>query len=316
MIFMIVFGLLFLVGISLFATFVGTALLKKNARVVRVPSRPGHRAGPAPYRAYPGRSSVDERSPREQRYEGFQQGSATGEQYGDSRSDAAPEEEQPGEVHHGSAAEQIDYRAHYREEYQEDLDELRRAESEREARENPAAEGRASQGEPFSRYPQQPMPSSSKRSGGGAGLWILVAVLVVVIFSGSLYATIQDWPSRLFGTRMYFCEYVDYAKLKPVNRSDTFTRGNLTLFVKSPQPLRLHRARIEVYRLGNQQEPYAEKIVPLKPSWMSFAVKLLFEDIGNYRVSVLESDGTPIMVDHLTIVPDSFAYRPVPVVKE
>jgi hypothetical protein len=277
MIALILFGIVFLVGVSLFAALVGTSILKKNARVVRVtgPSRPPH---------------------------------ALAEQGGRQVAAVSPE---AGSLEQREAA---DYESRYKQEFKDELGDLREeveARSEREAEAAPGLET-GSVPRPGPGGPQLPLQSAGSGGGGRAGIWVLVGVLALTLFSGALYVTLRGWPSVLTEPKLYFCEYVDFARQKPVNRSDTFSRGNVTLFVKSPQQLELNSARIEIYRLGEQQEPYAQKNIPLRPSWMSFAVQILFEHTGNYRVSVLGEDGTPIGIGRLTIVPDTYAYKPVP----
>lgn len=299
MILLILFGLVFLVGVSLFAALVGTSILKKNARVVRATGEPG------PGRALPERGG---------RYAAFV------------RPESAPPEAPPEPDERPSTQrrqEPADYDRRYRREYQDELGEMREeveARTGHEAASRPAdqagagpyqaAPGTHAGPAPGTQFP--PFPASGKTR-AGAGFWVLAVLAALVLFSGALYITLRGWPSALTEPRLYFCEYVDFARQKPVNRSDTFTRGNVTLFVKSPKQLGMNSARIEVYRLGEQQEPYAEKTIPLRPSWMSFAVQVLFEHTGNYRVSVLREDGTPIGIGRLSIVPDSHAYKPIPV---
>jgi hypothetical protein len=287
MILLMLFGLVFLVGVSLFAALVGTSLLKKNARVIRMPGP--SRTGPAfPERAIPGYA-------RSEQHASFG-GPVAGHP--------------PAPPHRGEPA---DYDRRYRREYREELGETRE-EVEARAGQEEARQPSGGAGPSVAAPQPFPLPPVSEGSRGGAtGAWVVAVVLALVLFSGALYITLRGWPAALTGPRLYFCEYVDFARQKPVNRSDTFTRGNVTLFVKSPRRLDMNSARIEIYRLGEQQEPYAEKTVPLRPSWTSFAVQVLFEHTGNYRVGVLREDGTPLGIGRLAIVPDTYAYTPVPV---
>ncbi len=58
-------------------------------------------------------------------------------------------------------------------------------------------------------------------------------------------------------------------------------------------------------------EPYAERELKLKPEWTAFTVKVLFDTVGSYMVSVFGSDEVLIVQKNINIVPDSFAYKPV-----
>ena len=84
------------------------------------------------------------------------------------------------------------------------------------------------------------------------------------------------------------------------------------LFLKSKTPLYLDKARVEVYRLDTEDfEPFLEKELRLKPEWESFSVKALFATVGQYSVYVYGNNDEPIVRKNITIVPDSFGYRPV-----
>ncbi|MFW6180097.1 MAG: hypothetical protein ACOC8N_00005, partial [Spirochaetota bacterium] len=310
MILLILFGLVFLVGVSLFAALVGTSLLKKNARVIRVPGSAG--AGrTAPVRAvaeyapparqvYPGSAGAGERGapPAGAEHEGPPRR--------EERAAPPPREQRPAPPE-PPREQPEDYGRRYRQEYQEELGGAR---EEAEARVGREAAGRQAGAEgggpaaaagPSAAAPTPfPLPPVSEGSRAGTAVWVLVTVLALALFAGALFITLRGWPSALTEPRLYFCEYVDFARQKPVNRSDTFTRGNVTLFVRSPRELDMNSATIEVYRLGEQQEPYAEKTVPLRPSWTSFAVQVLFEHTGSYRVSVLREDGTPLGIGRLS----------------
>ena len=152
----------------------------------------------------------------------------------------------------------------------------------------------------------------------GAGTWsgtsklafiipvVVVAVVVLLLFG------MREFIGGTAQPRLYFSEEVDYVKARPIRRSDTFTRGNVMLFLKSKTPLYLDKARIEVYRLDTEDfEPFLEKELRLKPEWESFSVRALFATVGQYSVYVYGNSDDPIVRKNITIVPDSFGFRPV-----
>jgi len=237
----ILLGLVFLVGVSLFVAIVGTSLLKRHA--VRIP-------GPSE-----------------------------------------------------SALSEGDYGRRFEEGFQKQV-----TEAEKETPVSPA--GPPVPGPMRPAFPQKSVPAR------GGGRWIPIAVLaVVIIFAFMLYGT-RAMRAAGRGYRLYFCEDVDFSRLRPIHRSDTFTRGNVTLFLKAKKPLNLKEARVVVYRLDTQQvEPYASKILPLRPEWTAFSVKMLFDTIGTYSVNIYGPEEVLMAQKNIVIVPDSLAYKPVPAVK-
>ncbi len=237
----IVLGLVFLVGVSLFVAIVGTSFLKRHA--VRIP-------GPST-----------------------------------------------------TALSEGDYGRQFETGYQEQV-----AEVEKEAPVAPA-------GPPVQRpirptFPQKHVPSR------GGGRWIPVAVLIVVILASFMLYGTRNMRGTGGGYRLYFCEDVDFTRLRPIHKSNTFTRGNVTLFLKAQAPLGLKEARVVVYRLDTQQvEPYASKLIPLRPEWTAFSVKMLFDTIGTFSVNLYGPEEVLIAQKNIVIVPDSFAYKPVPAVQ-
>jgi hypothetical protein len=145
------------------------------------------------------------------------------------------------------------------------------------------------------------------------GMWVLISVviavvLVIMFFFG--YERVGEFYSR---PRLIFCEDVDYIKLKPIGSSTTFTRGNVTIFIKSGETLDAGSATLEISRIGPEgPEYYDEKTVPIRPHWTSFSLKVLFDRTGSYSVKVLKEDGNLLGEKTLFIVPDSYAYRAVP----
>ncbi len=155
---------------------------------------------------------------------------------------------------------------------------------------------------------QLPYPVSGAR---GSGKLAIIVIAILIVFGASLYFGLHGFNLGV-KPKLYLAEDVDFTRLKPINKSRTFTRGNVAVLVRSRKPLGLEGARIEVYRMALQGfELYATSRLPLKPEWTSFTVKVLFDSVGSYLVSVTEKDGTLIAQKNISIVPDSFAYRPV-----
>ncbi len=237
----IVLGLVFLVGVSLFVAVVGTSLLKRHA--VRIPS---------------------------------------------------PSETVPPET---------DYGGRFEAGFQEQVGE--------EKKEAPVSSAMPPVPGPIRPpFPQRRVPS------GGGGRWIPITILIVVILvSFALYGT-RGMRGAGRAYRLYFCEDVDFTRLRPIHKSDTFTRGNVTLFLKAKEPLDIKEARVVVYRLDTRQvEPYASKQIPLRPEWTAFSMKMLFDTIGSYSVNVYGPEEVLMAQKNIKIVPDSFAYKPVPAVQ-
>jgi hypothetical protein len=154
-------------------------------------------------------------------------------------------------------------------------------------------------------------PSRGAGTAGG-GKWAFVAPIVVVAVVLVLLFGMREFVGSDVRPRLHFCESVDFARLKPIHRSDTFTRGNVTIFVKSKAPLLLENARVEIYRLNAAGfEPYTEKELILKPEWASFSIRTLFDTVGSYMVSVYGNDDVLLNQKNINIVPDTLAYRPV-----
>jgi hypothetical protein len=158
-------------------------------------------------------------------------------------------------------------------------------------------------------FPQAMYPAPAASAGGR---WAFLLPVVVVVVALVLLFGLREFMGGGARPRLYFCENVDFAKLRPIRSGDTFTRGNVTIFMKSKSPLLLERVFVEVYDLGSESlEPYMDKELRLKPEWTSFSVKALFDTIGSYKVSVYNSDDLLITQRNINIVPDELAYRPV-----
>jgi len=150
------------------------------------------------------------------------------------------------------------------------------------------------------------------RGGGSEGKWFLITILILVLAIFSFYFGIKGYQTFTMKPRLFFCERVDYARQKPVNTSDTFTRGNVTIFLKSRRPLDLTSARVEIFKIDyTGLQNYASQELPLKPDWTSFSFKALFDQIGTYTVMVYGTDDRLISQENIHIVPDSYAYKPV-----
>jgi hypothetical protein len=175
------------------------------------------------------------------------------------------------------------------------------------------AESMAQQGVGGGAVPRTPMYSPSHPTRVSAGSrWAFIAPVVVVALVLVLLFGLREFVGSGVRPRLYFCEKVDFTRLKPVHHSDTFTRGNVTIFVKSKTPLLMDKANVEVYRLNTDGfEPYMDKELRLKPEWASFTLKALFDTVGSYMVSVYGKDDILLAQKNINIVPDYFAYKPV-----
>ena len=166
--------------------------------------------------------------------------------------------------------------------------------------------------EPAPPMPQMPPPRFTTGASSAGGKWAFIIPVVVVAVVVLLLFGMREFIGRPSQPRLYFCEDVDYTKAKPVRQSDVFTRGNVMLFLKSKTPLYLDEARVEVYRIDTEDfEPFIEKELRLKPEWESFSVKALFASVGQYSVYVYGNTDEPLVRKNITIVPDSFGFKPV-----
>jgi len=166
--------------------------------------------------------------------------------------------------------------------------------------------------EPAPPMPQMPAPRFSAGASSSGSKWAFIIPVIVVAVVVLLLFGMREFIGGPSQPRLYFCEDVDYTKAKPIRQSDTFTRGNVMLFLKSKTPLYLDEARVEVYRIDTEDfEPFIEKELRLKPEWESFSVKALFASVGQYSVYVYGNTDEPLVRKNITIVPDSFGFRPV-----
>ncbi len=164
----------------------------------------------------------------------------------------------------------------------------------------------------YASVPERDFPVRRPRGGGSEGKWFLITILVLVLIIFSFYFGIKGYQNFTMKPRLFFCERVDYVRKKPVNSSDTFTRGNVTLFLKSRSPLEMTKARVEIFKIDYQGlDNYASQELPLKPDWTSFSFKALFDQIGTFTVMVYDTDDRLITQENIHIVPDSYAYKPV-----
>jgi hypothetical protein len=338
MIMTLVFIVSLLIGISLFVAVVGTAFLKKHARRLKRPAvyYPGMRnAGRRdsgfrdtagrnrmPGRAYyrdtvPHDTALEPEIPGEEgpRYEGYRDRGPSGYPedsygYGDYRppyEDYRSQERRatpPGVVDGGSYRT---YKEHFRNEFQEKVGggfdrpvEMPGARPPREGNQYQPAK-------PFD-YGATGRPAVQRSS--GSWFFIIIVAIIFVIFSA--FFGIKGYRNFVSKPTLAFCESVDYIKQRPVNRSNTFTRGNVTIFVKSREPLGQHTARVDIYRIDQTGlEPFAGKELSIKPEWTSYSFKVLFDELGVYSVMVFDAEGVLLKQKRLYIVHDSYAYKPV-----
>jgi hypothetical protein len=150
------------------------------------------------------------------------------------------------------------------------------------------------------------------KEAGGEGKWFLITILFLVVVIFSFYFGIRGYQNLTMKPKLFFCENVDFVKLKPINKSDTFTRGNVTIFLKSRKPLETDTALINIYRIDSQGlNFYVSRELPVKPEWTSFSFKALFEEVGTYSVMVYGPGDQLLTQENISIVPDYYAYKPV-----
>ena len=280
MIMTLIFIVSLLIGISLFVAVVGTAFLKKNARRLNRPAvyYPGARHGgsrDAGYRdetrrnSMPGSAYYRDTVPRDP---GFGNDFPGDEELMDRDTGGY----RRGELHPGDYqapydalrrperrtappgdAEDMGYRGYkeqFRKEFHERVNEGR-----------PVKEpGEADLHSPVrpSKYGTAGRPAAMKSS--GSWFFIIIVAIIFVIFVA--FFGIKGYRNITSKPALSFCESVDYIKQKPVNRSNTFTRGNVTIFVKSREPLDQHTARVDIYRIDQTGlEPFAGKELSIKP---------------------------------------------------
>jgi hypothetical protein len=157
-----------------------------------------------------------------------------------------------------------------------------------------------------------PVAVPGGRSPGAEGKWFALGIVVLIVMFFGVFFGVRIYQSSTSKPRIDFCEYVDFVKMKPVNASVMFTRGNVTLFMRSGAPLEIDKIRIEIYRIDRDGiVPYSSSERQMKPEWTSFSVKILFEQLGNYTVMLYTNTGALLGQKTIVIVPDSYVYAPV-----
>jgi hypothetical protein len=148
---------------------------------------------------------------------------------------------------------------------------------------------------------------------GHGGMWVLISFGIAAVLVFSFLFGYPKIAGLVTEPRLVFCEGVDYLKQKPENSSNTFTRGNVTLFLRSKKSLGISNATVSITRIGPEgPEEYDRRTIPVRPNWTSFSLKALFDRTGTYEVKILEDKGGLIDKRVIYIVPDSYAYKPVP----
>ncbi len=161
--------------------------------------------------------------------------------------------------------------------------------------------------------PPDIMPYALPEHAGRPGMWVLISFGIAAVLVFSFLFGYPKVAGLVTEPRLIFCEGVDYLKHKPSNRSDTFTRGNVTLFLRSKKPLEISNATVEIIKIGPEgPEEYDTRTIPVRPNWTSFSLKTLFDRTGTYEVKILTGEGGLIDRRVIYIVPDSYAYKPVP----
>lgn len=281
MVMTVIFILVLLAGISLFVAVVGSAFLKRHSRRV---GRPGE---------FYARSRDTGRSDAGMEGMGVR---GTGME-GMSARDMGRSEIRAGDS--GGRSYQ-DYKERFRREFQEKVGAGARGAG------NIPAMMETPQREFIFKGPGEPAGVKSSST----WFFITISVLIFVIFAA--YFGIKGYKNITARPNLYFCENVDYVKQKPIHKSNTFTRGNVTIFVKSRTPFEQNTARVDIYRIDIKGlEPFAGKELTIKPEWTSFSFKALFDKLGVYSVLVFNADGKLLNQKKIYIVHDSHAYKPV-----
>ena len=161
-------------------------------------------------------------------------------------------------------------------------------------------------------FEPRPLTVPGERSPGAEGKWFALSIVVLIVMFFAVFFGVRIYQSATSKPRIDFCEYVDFVRMKPVNASVMFTRGNVTLFLRSGAPLEIDKVRIEIYRIDRDGiVPYSSSEKQMKPDWTSFSVKILFEQLGTYTVMLYTKTGVLLGQKTIVIVPDSFVYAPV-----
>ena len=323
MIMTLIFIVSLLIGISLFVAVVGTAFLKKHARSLNRPAvyYPGTRNAGRPGSAYRGAAGINT-SPGSTFYrDTVPQDTALGNVFpGDEnvtggykeRDGLHPDDYQarhegpgrpereiapPGDVEDRSYR---GYKEHFRKEFHERVNGGRPVKA-------PVGTGLHPPARSLE-YGTAGGPATLKSS--GSWFFLIIVAIIFVIFVA--FFGIKGYRSFTSKPTLSFCESVDYIKQKPVHRSNTFTRGNVTIFVKSREPLGQHTARVDIYRIDQTGlEPFAGKELSIKPEWTSYSFKVQFDELGVYSVMVFDAQGVLLNQKRVYIVHDSYAYKPV-----
>jgi len=142
--------------------------------------------------------------------------------------------------------------------------------------------------------------------------WILIFLgMIVIVFIASFFGY-QLYQKIKLTPKMYICEGVDFEKLKPIHKSNTFIRGNVDIFVKSKVPLKTKGIKVDVYKIDSKGlETFASKKLDVNPDWTSFSLKVLFDKIGTFRVVVSKDNGELISEKRVYIVPDKYAFKAI-----
>ena len=338
MIMTLVFIVCLLIGISLFVSVVGTAFLKKHARRLKRPAvyYPGSRnagrrdsgfrdisernrmPGSAYYRdTVPYDTAMETEIPGEgsPRYESYRDRGRSdytddNNRYGDYRQpheDFRREDRRTASMRDADEGGYRTYKEHFRNEFQEKV---------RGGFDGPVETpgvrppGERSQYAPVKPYEYGATGKPAVQRSSGSWFFIIIVAIIFVMFSA--FFGIKGYRNFVSKPTLSFCESVDYIKQRPVHRSNTFTMGNVTIFVKSHKPFGQHTARVDIYRIDQTGlEPFAGKELSIKPEWTSYSFKVLFDELGVYSVMVFDSEGVLLKQKRLYIVHDSYAYKPV-----
>lgn len=112
------------------------------------------------------------------------------------------------------------------------------------------------------------------------------------------------------GGKLYFCE--DYVNGREIGVSDRFTTGWLTVMVKTDEPIGVGKVELRLSKIKDEfGESISEKIIRdidfnIQPDWdytyFQDKKNLKFDTPGTYKVTLMKTDGTPIVSGEVEVV--------------
>jgi len=187
------------------------------------------------------------------------------------------------------------YQTEFKDRYEERVEELKKEEGEK-VKETEAKE----------------FDYSYTKKAKGSFKWILISICILVVIFFASFFGYKGYKKFKETPKLYFCEDVNLEKQKPVHRSNTFVRGNVTIFIKSAAPIDTNRMKVDVYRINSKgSERFVSKNLTINPDWTSFSLNVLFDRLGTFRVIVSKENEKIIGNKKIYIVPDRYAFKPI-----